>query len=193
MQSPSAIDLRSHWTLDRSVNFLNHGSFGACPRSVLALQASLREEMEREPVDFLAARLPARLNAAREALAGFLGADASDLVFVSNATSGVNAVLRSLAFGPGDELLVTSHTYAACRKTVNFVAARTGASVVAADLPFPLCSDEQVIEAVLARVTPRTRLALLDHVTSPTALVLPLARLVTELQAYEADYGTLQP
>jgi isopenicillin-N epimerase len=187
VQSPSAIDLRSLWTLDPSVNFLNHGSFGACPRPVLALQASLRQEMEREPVDFLAARLPERLNAAREALAGFLGADASDLVFVANATAGVNAVLRSLAFAPGDELLVTTHTYAACRKTVNFVAARTGASVVVADLPFPLRSDEQVIEAVLARVSSRTRLALLDHVTSPTALVLPLARLVTELQARGID------
>lgn len=154
---------------------------------MLALQASLREEMEREPVDFLAARLPARLSAAREALAGFLGADAADLVFVANATAGVNAVLRSLAFGPGDELLVTTHTYAACRKAVNFVAARTGASVLVAELPFPVHSDEQIIEAVLARVSPRTRLALLDHVTSPTALVLPVARLVGELQARDID------
>jgi isopenicillin-N epimerase len=187
VHSPTAIDLRSLWSLDPSVNYLNHGSYGACPRPVLALQASLREELEREPVDFLSARLPARLQAAREALAAFLGADPADLVFVSNATAGVNAVLRSLAFGPGDELLVTSHTYAACRKTVNFVAARTGASVVAADLPFPVASDEQVIEALLARVSPRTRLALLDHVTSPTALVLPLARLVSELQARGVD------
>ena len=151
------------------------------------MQTSLRQEMEREPVDFLTARLPSRLNVARDALAAFLGADPADLVFVSNATAGVNAVLRSLAFGPGDELLVTTHTYAACRKTVNFIAARTGARVLVAELPFPLLGDDQVIEAVLACVTPRTRLALLDHVTSPTALVLPLARLVAALQERNVD------
>jgi isopenicillin-N epimerase len=182
-----ATDLRSLWCLDPSVSYLNHGSFGACPQAVLALQSSLRLQMEREPVDFLAAQLPARLNAARETLAAFLGADAVDLVFVANATAGVNAVLRSLTFVAGDELLVTTHTYAACHKTVNYVAARSGARVVVANLPFPLRSDEQIIEAVLACVSPRTRLALLDHVTSPTALVLPLARLVAELQAHNVD------
>jgi isopenicillin-N epimerase len=182
-----ATDLRSLWCLDPSVSYLNHGSFGACPQAVLAMQSSLRLQMEREPVDFLAAQLPARLNAARETLAAFLGADIADLVFVANATAGVNAVLRSLTFVAGDELLVTTHTYAACRKTVNHVAARTGARVVVAKLPFPLRSDDQIIEAVLACVSPRTRLALLDHVTSPTALVLPLARLVAELQARHVD------
>jgi isopenicillin-N epimerase len=184
---PPASDLRSLWCLDPSVTYLNHGSFGACPAAVLELQAALRQEMELEPVDFLAARLPARLNAAREALSAFVGADPADLVFVSNATTGVNAVLRSLAFGPADDLLVTTHTYAACRKTVNYVAARTGSRVVVAELPFPVRNDEQIIDAVLACVSARTRLALLDHVTSPTALVLPLARLVAELQARNVD------
>jgi isopenicillin-N epimerase len=182
-----ATDLRALWCLDPSVSYLNHGSFGACPQAVLAMQSLLRLQMEREPADFLAAQLPARLNAARETLAAFLGADAADLVFVANATAGVNAVLRSLAFVAGDELLVTTHTYAACRKAVNYVAARTGARVVVASLPFPLHSDEQIIEAVLACVSPHTRLALLDHVSSPTALVLPLARLVAELQARNVD------
>jgi isopenicillin-N epimerase len=184
---PLAADLRSLWCLDPSITYLNHGSFGACPAAVLDVQTSLRREMELEPVDFLAARLPARLNAAREALAAFLGADPADLVFVPNATAGVNAVLRSLAFGPADELLVTTHTYAACRKTVNYIAARSGARVVVAELPFPVRSDQQIIDAVLAGVSARTRLALLDHVTSPTALVLPLARLVEQLQARNVD------
>jgi len=185
--SSPAIDLRSFWRLDPSVQYLNHGSFGACPEPVLALQSSLRQEMEREPADFLLARLPARLNQARETLAAFLGAEPTDLVFVTNATAGVNAVLRSLPFAPDDELLVTTHTYAACRKTVDYVAARTGARVVIANLPFPVQGDEQIIDAVLAAVSARTRLALLDHVTSPTALVLPLARLVSELQALNVD------
>ena len=181
------MNLASLWCLDPSVTYLNHGSFGACPSAVLEVQAALRLEMEQEPVDFLVKTLPARLDAARQALALFLGAASEDLVFVPNATAGVNAVLRSLAFESGDELLVTSHTYAACRKTVDFVAARTGAKVVVANLPFP-CRDEQEINAaVLQCVSLRTRLALLDHVTSPTALILPIARLVGDLQARGID------
>jgi isopenicillin-N epimerase len=170
------------WGLDPTVDYLNHGSFGACPAAVLKVQADLRDELEREPVDFLSRRLPARLDEARTALARFLGADPADLVFVSNATMGVNAVVRSLPFAPGDEILTTSHVYAACHKTLRYVAERCGARVVVAPLPFPLADPEQVVDAVLAAVTGRTRLALLDHVTSPTALVLPIERLVRELQ-----------
>ncbi len=177
----------SHWCLDPSVTYLNHGSFGACPSAVLAVQSALRLEMEREPVDFLSATLPARLNVAREALSAFVGAEPLDLVFVANATTGVNAVLRSLTLAPGDELLLTSHTYAACRKTVEFVAALTGARVVMATLPFPCRDAEEIIDRVLQQVTPRTRLALMDHVTSPTALILPIERLVSELQTRGVD------
>jgi isopenicillin-N epimerase len=169
------------------VLYLNHGSFGACPSAVLAVQAALRQEMEREPVDFLAETLPARLNAARDSLAAFLGADPGDLVFVPNATAGVNAVLRSLRFKPGDELLLTNHTYAACRKTVEFVATQSGARIVVAQLPFPCVDDEELVASVMRCVSPHTRLALLDHVTSPTALVLPVARLVSDLRARGID------
>jgi isopenicillin-N epimerase len=169
------------WPLDRQVIFLNHGSFGACPTEVLRHQAALRAEMEAEPVRFLSRELDDRLDAARQALAKFIGADADDLAFVTNATSGVNAVLRSLAFGRGDELLTTNHAYNACRNAVEFVASRSGSDVVVAQVPFPITSPDEVVDAVMARVTPRTRLALLDHVTSPTALVLPIERLVREL------------
>jgi len=120
--------------------------------------------MEHEPVDFLAVSLQGRLNVARDALSAFLGADAADLAFVGNATTGVNTVLRSLTFEPGDELLTTTHTYAACRKTIDYVATRSGASVVVATLPFPLRDEQEVIEAVIASASPRTRLAVLDHV-----------------------------
>ncbi len=178
MNSP----LAAHWTLDPAVSYLNHGSFGACPAAVLHTQTLLRQELEREPVDFLDATLPQRLAQARAALGAFLGADPADLVFVPNATAGVNAVLRSLTFESEDELLLTTHTYAACRKTLEFVTARTGAHLVVVGLPFPLQSPQQIQSAVLAAVTPRTRLALLDHVTSPTALVLPIASLVHELR-----------
>jgi isopenicillin-N epimerase len=174
-------DLAARWALDPEVVFLNHGSFGACPREVLAHQAALRAEMEAEPVRFLSRELDDRLDAAREALADFLGADADDLAFVTNATSGVNAVVRSLPLAAGDELLITDHAYNACRNALEFVAARSGARVVVAAVPFPVASADSVVEAVLARVTPRTRLALLDHVTSPTGLVLPIERLIALL------------
>ncbi len=179
--------LAALWCLDPSVIYLNHGSFGACPAAVLDAQAALRLEMEREPVDFLVKELPIRLDAARHALAAFLGAEPHDLVFVPNATAGVNAVLRSLNFEPEDELLLTNHTYAACRKAVDFVTARSGARVVVANLPFPCRHEDEIVAAVLQCVSPRTRLALLDHVTSPTGLILPIARLVGDLRARGVD------
>ena len=169
------------WPLDPGVAFLNHGSFGACPTEVLRHQAALRAEMEAEPVRFLSRELEDRLDIARQALAAFVGADRDDLAFVANATGGVNAVLRSLVFSAGDELLTTDHTYNACKNTLDFVAGRAGARVVVATVPFPVGSQVEVLDAVLARVTPRTRLALLDHITSPTALVLPIERLIAEL------------
>jgi isopenicillin-N epimerase len=175
------------WALDPKVTYLNHGSFGACPTAVLAMQSALRLEMEREPVDFLSKHLPARLGAARIELAAFLGADARDLVFVPNATTGVNAVLRSLALESADEVLITNHTYAACRKTVEFVIERSGARLAVAKLPFPCRDEDAILEAVLSSVSPRTRLALIDHVTSPTAMVLPVKRLIRELSALGID------
>jgi isopenicillin-N epimerase len=169
------------WPLERGIAFLNHGSYGACPREVLDVQAALRAELEAEPVRFLGRELDGRLDEARAALAAFVGAEADDLAFVSNATSGVNAVLRSLAFKEGDELLTTDHVYGACRNTLDFVARRTGARVEIVPIPFPVSSPDVIVESVMARVTLRTRLALLDHVTSPTGLILPVERLIAEL------------
>ncbi len=176
-----ADDRAELWPLDPGVIFLNHGSFGACPIEVLRHQAALRAEMEAEPVRFLSRELDDRLDAARHALAAFVGADPEDLAFVTNATSGVNAVLRSIVFRQGDELLTTDHAYNACRNALDFVAGRAGATVVVAQIPFPVTSPAEAVDAVMARVTARTRLALLDHITSPTALVLPIARLIAEL------------
>jgi isopenicillin-N epimerase len=171
------------WPLDRDVIFLNHGSFGACPVDVLRYQAELRAQMEAEPVRFLSRELDDRLAAARNALGVFVGADPDDLAFMVNATSGVNAVLRSLPFSADDELLTTNHAYNACRNALEFAAARSGARVVVAQVPFPVASAAEIVEAVMAAVTSRTRLALLDHVTSPTGLILPIERLIAELDA----------
>src|SRR5262245_46939362 len=124
--------------------------------------------MEAEPVRFLGRELADRLDAAREALAAFVGADADDLAFVTNATSGVNVVLRSLTFSSSDELLTTDHAYQACRNTLDYVAARSGAKVTVAVVPFPVSSPDAIVDVVMQKVTPRTQLALLDHITSPT-------------------------
>lgn len=169
------------WPLDRGVAFLNHGSFGSCPCEVLALQGEMRLEMERNPIDFLVRKLETALDAAREELAAFLGAAPSDLVVVSNATAGVNTVLRSLDFEPGDELLTTNHEYNACRNALAHAASRAGARVVTVPVPFPLENPDDVVEAILAGVTARTRLVLVDHVTSQTGLVLPLKRIIEAL------------
>ncbi len=179
--------MNEHWPIDPKVVFLNHGSFGSCPRPVLEFQQALRERMERQPVQFLVRELEPMLNHARVALAQFAGAHPDNLVFVPNATTGVNTVLRSLSFESGDELLVTDHEYNACRNALEYVASRSGAKVIVAPLPFPVESTGQILEAILSRVTARTRLALIDHVTSQTALVLPIARIVRELAARGVD------
>ena len=179
LQKP-AVD-PSLWLLDSKTAFLNHGSFGSCPRPVLAFQTELRERLERQPINFLVRELEGLLDRARAELARFLGADEPNLVFVPNATTGVNTVLRSLRFQPGDELLVTDHEYNACRNALDYVAQLWGAKVVLAKIPFPLRTADQVLEAVMNRATSRTRLALLDHVTSQTAMVLPIEQLIRAL------------
>ena len=171
-----------YWSLDPSVTFLNHGSFGACPTAVLEAQSELRQAMESEPVRFLLRELPDLFDEARRVTAEFVGADADNFVFVDNATTGVNAVLRSLDLATGDELLITDHAYNACRNALEFVAEKSGARVVRVPLPFPLSSPDEVVEAILAAVTSQTRLALIDHITSPTGLVLPVKEIVDRLR-----------
>ena len=179
-------ELARHWTLDPRVEFLNHGSFGACPRHVLEVQQELRARMERQPVLFLSRELESLLDQARAALGRFVGADPDDLAFVPNATSGVNTVVRSLRLGPGDELLTTDHAYNACRNALRALEP-AGVRVVTASVPWPGVTPEQVVGAVLAAVTPRTRLALIDHVTSPTGLAFPIETLVRALSERGVD------
>ena len=176
-------EARAHFVLDPAVCYLNHGSFGACPRPVLEHQAELRSRLEAEPVQFFAHTLEPLLDETRAVLAEFLHADPEGLVFVNNATEGVNTVLSGLELSAGDELITTDHAYGACKNALEFHAARSGAVVRTASLPFPIFDPGQVVEAVLGVVSHRTRVALLDHVTSPTGLVLPMEDLVSALQA----------
>jgi isopenicillin-N epimerase len=174
-----------HWGLDPNIAFLNHGSYGATPRAVMAKQAEYRERMERQPVQFLGREARPALDAARGEVAAFLNCEPRDLVFVQNATMGVNTVLRWMRLQPGDELLTTNHAYGACKNAMDATAAWTGAKVVVAEVPFPLEGESDVLDAILAAVTARTRVAMLDHVTSPTALVFPIESIIREL----ADRG----
>jgi isopenicillin-N epimerase len=178
----SGSPFRARWSLDPKIVFLNHGSFGACPTEVLQVQAELRARLESEPVRFLVREYEPLLDEARATLAAFLDADAKNLAFVPNATAGVNTVLRSLRFAPGDELLTTNHEYNASRNALDWVSSRWGTRVVVAQLPWPHPTPASLLEAVLAHVTPRTRLVLVDHISSQTALVFPLKELVRALR-----------
>ena len=173
----------SHWTLDPSVHFLNHGSFGAVPSEVQEVQQDFRDRLEREPVDFILRQVPDLWEAARHGVAEFVHADPDGFVFVSNATDGVNAVVRSLPFESGDEIVYTNHGYNACNNVVDFVAQRSGARAVVAQIPFPLQSADEAWAGLEAVLTERTRLVLLDHITSPTGLVFPIEDWVPILQA----------
>ena len=170
-----------HWALDPSVDFLTHGTYGAAPRVVLEAQQAWRARLESEPVRFMAEAYEPALDVARLALGAFLDADPDDLAFLSNATAGVNTVLRSLRFAPGDELVTLDHAYNAVRNAMAYAAERVGARVVVAEVPFPIGGADEVQQAVLGAVSDRTRLVVLDHVTSATALVMPVGPLVKEL------------
>jgi isopenicillin-N epimerase len=171
------------WQLDPAVRFFNHGSYGACPTDVLAVQRAFRDQLEHEPIAFLTRGLAARLDEARAAVGAFLGADPEGIAFVPNASTAVNTVLQSLRFGPGDELLTNDHEYNATINAMRAVAARDGARVVVAPVPYPIADPAEVVDAHLAAITPRTRLLVVSHVTSPTALVFPIESLI---QAFDA-------
>lgn len=179
--------LASHWSLEEGLVFLNHGSFGATPRAVLDEQARLRAHMESDPMRFFLREYEPRMDAAREALARFVNADPACMAFVTNATVGVNTVLRSLQLAAGDEIVVTSHGYNACNNAARAVADAAGAKVVCAAVPFPLRSPGEVVRAIEAVLTERTRLVLVDHVTSPTGLVLPVREVVQACAARGVD------
>ena len=179
--SPSSGRLLDYWSLDPTITFLNHGSFGACPLPVLAAQQQWRAQMEQQPLQFFGRDLEALLDQARFELATFVGAQADDLAFVPNATTAVNTVLRSLVFEPGDELLTTSQEYNACRNALDYVTERFGLTIVVAEVPFPIEAPEQVIDAIVGCVSAKTRLALIDHVVSQTGLLFPMAELVQAL------------
>jgi isopenicillin-N epimerase len=178
MAAPSPEELRREFLLDPEIAFLNHGSFGACPRPVFERYQAWQRELEREPIDFLDRRLPDLLGAARSALAAYVGCAAQDLAFVENATTGVNLAARSLALGPDDEVLSTDLEYSACDLAWEWVCRRAGARYVQAPIPLPLTEPSDVVGALFAHASERTRVVYVSHVTSTTGLVLPVEEIV---------------
>lgn len=187
MNRPSRSPLAPHWTLDPGTTFLNHGSFGACPTAVLDEQSRLRALLEADPVDFFMERGPVLWREAIATFSEFVNADPAGMTFQTNATGGVNTVLRSLALRPGDEIIVSDQAYRACRNAVSYVCGRSGARLVEVSLPFQPEGDEQIVELFLKAVTDRSRLALVDTVTSPTALRMPFEALTRALQGRGVD------
>jgi isopenicillin-N epimerase len=175
------------WLIDKDVVFLNHGSFGACPKWILNKQQEYRNRLESEPVRFMIRELETMHTQAREVLAGFTGANPADLVFVTNATTGINTVFRSLRFMPGDEILITDHIYPACMRLLEFICELTGARLVEASIPFPLRDPGVITDKILSAVTERTKIALIDHITAATAIILPVGEIVKELDRRGVD------
>jgi isopenicillin-N epimerase len=183
VSAPTPAELRHEFLLDPDVAFLNHGSFGACPRPVLERYQAWQRDLEREPVDFTARRLPGLLAEARAALASFLGASSEDLAFVPNATTAVNLAARSLDLRPGDEVLATDLEYGACDLAWEWACARAGARYVRAETPGPPAGPDAIVRAVISHAGERTRALFVSHVTSADGLVLPVAELVAEARA----------
>ena len=169
--------LRSLFLLDETIHFLNHGSFGACPRPVFAAYQAWQRRLEAQPVLFLGRELDALDLQARSALGAALRAPAQDMVFVPNATYGVNIIARSLHLSAGEEILSTDHEYGACEYAWEFACRKTGARYIRRPIPLPARSGEEILEQVWQGVTPRSRVLYISQITSPTALRLPVEAL----------------
>ena len=176
-----------HWLLDPQITYLNHGTVGATPRRVLEAQQAIRNDIEQQPSRYLFRELykyytapgfeKTRLRAVADIMAGFVGAKGDDLVFVNNATTGVNAILRSLDFQKDDEILITDHEYLAVANVATFIARERGARVNTVTLPYPVYDPSAIGDALANALTPKTRIIVIDHITSASAIILPLAEI----------------
>jgi isopenicillin-N epimerase len=182
MPLPKRSPLAKHWNLDPECVFLNHGSFGATPTAIREEQRKWMDLLENEPVRFYEDLAMEFMQEARNSLAEMLNCDADDLALVENATTGVNTILRSLEFNEGDEILIPDHAYQACRNALDYVSERWGAKVVTVNIPFPIDGPEVATELIMAGLTERTVLVMIDTVTSPTGLRMPFEELVALIE-----------
>lgn len=170
-------NLKQHFLLDPSVIFLNHGSFGATPKSVFDVYQNWQLRLERQPVLFLGRELDGLLKDSRQVLGEYLNADSDDLVYIPNATYGVNIIARSLQLKPGDEILTTDHEYGACDYTWDFICSERGTKYIHQPIPLPVYSEEEIIDQFWVGVNSRTKVIYLSHITSPTALRIPVEQI----------------
>jgi isopenicillin-N epimerase len=175
--------MRELFLLDPDVTFLNHGSFGATPRPVFEVFQDWQRRLERQPVQFLATDIGPFLAEARAALGAYLNVSGDDLVYVPNATFGVNVVARSLGLGPGDEVLATDHEYGACERVWQFLSGKRGFSYIRQPIALPLTTGEAIIDQLWQGVTPRTRVIFISHITSPTAALFPVEAICARARA----------
>ena len=180
-------ELGKYWLLEKDFVYLNHGAFGACPSPVLEKQQHYRDMLEHYPIRFMIKELGDLFNNSKQTLADFIGVKNSDLAFVTNATQGVNTVFKSLKFQPGDEILITNKIYPACRNVVNFICSYSGARVVEVGIDIPVNSEDEIIERIVSATTTKTRLALIDHVTFQTSVIIPVKKIIRALEEKGID------
>lgn len=181
--------LKDLFLLDPQVVFLNHGSFGACPRPVFEKYQAWQKQLECQPIKFLGTELDNYLLQSRQVLGEYIHASEKDIVYIPNATHGVNIVGRSLQLNPGDEILTTNHEYGACNFTWDFISQKTGAIYKYQAIEVPVTTQEEIVDQLWRAVTPRTKVIFISHITSPTSLTLPV-QLICRL-AREASIITL--
>lgn len=180
MTTPYGAAWRNQFLIEDGLTFLNNGSFGAPPKQVLAAQTEYRLMAERSPISFYLRDLPGMLRGAANTLGRFIGATGETIAFTENATTAINTVVFSIAptIGPGDVLLTTSHVYGAVRQTLRHYARWTGATVNEIEMPFPITDSSEVVARVAAALSPKVKLAVLDHITSPSGIIYPIQELV---------------
>ena len=184
MKLPAYSNSIRNWSLHRNIVFLNHGSFGATPLPIIEKQNQYRQMMENEPVDFFVNIMPDLLNKSKAMLSEFLGVKKDELIFVQNTTTGVNQILASFPFKPADEWLVTSHAYGACMNAIKHLVSRNNIVLKIADIPFPVKNDEEILKAIGREISPNTKLALIDHITSATGMIFPINEIIDLLHAH---------
>lgn len=180
---PKYSDYAKHWNLDPKIVFLNHGSFGATPAKVLEKQSEYRRMMEYEPVHFFMDIMPELYDISKRSLSEFLGAEPDNMVFVQNTTTGVNQILNSFPVKQGDEWLVSSHAYGACKNAMEHYAGKHKIRLQVADIPFPFENDEAILKAIEQKISKNTRLMLIDHVSSATGSIFPVTGIIELLRS----------
>jgi len=187
MPEPKYSKLVKHWLLDKSVTFLNHGSFGACPTPILEKQSEYRKQLESEPLRFMMRECDALLAKSKNKLSAFVNCNPGDLVFINNATSGVNTVLKSLNFKSGSEILITNHIYPACKNTIKKIAKEKNLTIKEIKIPLPVFNSSNITDKIINGVNSKTAIVLIDHISSIPGIRFPVEGIVNELNSRNID------